>query len=159
LPANVLADEAALKRFRREALSLSKLSHPNIGTIFDFNSEMGVEYLVMECIPGSTLAQRLAAGPLPEKEMLSLGIQVASALEEAHEHGVVHRDLKPSNIMITPKGIVKVVDFGLAKLLYSESDVEATASMTEADFEGTFLYASPEQLRGEGSDARSDIHS
>src|SRR5262245_14391089 len=126
LPANVLADETARKRFRREALALSKLSHPNIGIIFDFNSELGVDYLVMEYIVGTTLAHRLAAGPLPEKDLLGLGIQIASALEEAHECRVIHGDLKPSNIMVTPKGLAKVVDFGLAKLLPFDSDPDAT---------------------------------
>jgi len=159
LPANVLADETARKRFRREALALSKLSHPNIGIIFDFNSELGVDYLVMEYIVGTTLAHRLAAGPLPEKDLLGLGIQIASALEEAHECRVIHGDLKPSNIMVTPKGLAKVVDFGLAKLLPFDSDPDATASLTENEFAGTYPYASPEQLRGETLDARSDIYS
>jgi serine/threonine-protein kinase len=159
LPANVLTDEAARKRFRHEALALSKLSQANIGVIFDFNSEQGVDYLVMEYITGTTLADRLAAGPLPEKDLLGLGIQIASALEEAHEHGVVHRDLKPSNIMVTPKGLVKVLDFGLAKLLYYGGDMDITASTFETQIVGTYPYASPEQLRGEAVDVRSDIHS
>jgi len=159
LPTKVLGDEAARRRFRREALALSKLSHPNIGTIFDFNSELGVDYLVIEYIPGTTLAHRLARGPLPEKDLLGLGTQIAAALEEAHEHGVVHRDLKPSNIMVTPKGLAKVVDFGLSKLLYCESDSDNTASVTDTAFAGTYPYASPEQLRGETLDGRSDIHS
>jgi serine/threonine protein kinase/Tfp pilus assembly protein PilF len=159
LPANVLADEAARKRFRREALALSKLSHPNIGTIFDFNSELGLDYLVMEYIAGATLAHRLATGPLPEKDLLGLGTQIASALEEAHEHGVVHRDLKPSNIMVTRKGLAKVVDFGLAKLLHGGGDPGMTVSVTDTAFAGTYPYASPEQLRCEVLDGRSDIHS
>jgi serine/threonine protein kinase/Tfp pilus assembly protein PilF len=159
LPTNVLGDEAARRRFRREALALSKLSHPNIGTIFDFNSELGVDYLVIEYIPGTTLAHRLATGPLPGKDLLGLGTQIAAALEEAHEHGVVHRDLKPSNIMVTPKGLAKVVDFGLSKLLYCQSDSDNTASVTDTAFAGTYPYASPEQLRGETLDGRSDIHS
>jgi len=159
LPANVLADDGARKRFRREALALSKLSHPNIGTIFDFNSDLGVDYLVMESIAGTDLAHRLATGPLPEKDLLGLGTQIASALEEAHEHGIVHSDLKPSNIMVTPKGVAKVVDFGLAKLLYCGDNSEITASVTRSVFEGSYPYSSPEQLRGEVLDARSDIHS
>jgi serine/threonine protein kinase/Tfp pilus assembly protein PilF len=159
LPANVLADESARKRFRREALALSKLSHPNIGTIFDFNSDLGVDYLVMESIAGTTLAHRLATGPLPEKDLLGLGTQIASALEEAHEHGIVHSDLKPNNIMVTPKGVAKVVDFGLAKLLHCGDNSEITTSVTEGAFVGSYPYSSPEQLRGEALDARSDIHS
>jgi serine/threonine protein kinase/tetratricopeptide (TPR) repeat protein len=160
LPANVLADEVAHKRFRREAVAISKLNHPNIGMIFDFDSENGVDYLVMEYITGTTLAHRLATGPLPEKELLDLGIQIASALEEAHERGVVHRDLKPANIMVTPKGLAKVLDFGLAKMLHPCGDTHFTASSAESHtVAGTYPYMSPEQLRGEAVDVRSDIYS
>jgi serine/threonine protein kinase/Tfp pilus assembly protein PilF len=159
LQANALTDETARKRFRREALTLSKLSHPNIGVIFDFNSELGVDYLVMEYIAGITLTRRLATGPLPEKEGLGLAIQIASALEEAHECSVLHRDLKPSNIIITPKGLAKVVDFGLAKLLPYGEEKDVTVSLSENAFAGTYLYASPEQLTGAALDARSDIYS
>jgi len=159
LPTNVLADETSRRRFRREALALSKLNHPNIGIIFDFDSEQGVDYLVMEYIVGITLAHRLTAGPMPEKDLLGLGIQIASALEEAHDCHVIHRDLKPSNIMITPKGLAKVVDFGLAKLASYGGDKDITLSVTDGDFVGTYLYASPQQLRGEMIDERSDLYS
>jgi eukaryotic-like serine/threonine-protein kinase len=159
LPGNALADEAARRRFRSEALTLSKLNHPNIGIIFDFNSEQDVDYLVMEFIAGATLADRLTGGAMLEKDLLGLGIQIASALEEAHDCHVIHRDLKPSNIMVTPKGVAKVVDFGLAKLVHYMGDRDITLSATDADFVGTCLYASPQQLRGEALDARSDIYS
>ena len=161
LPANVLADEVAHKRFRREALAISKLNHANIGTIFDFGSENGVDYLVMEYITGTTLAHRLATGPLLEKELLALGIQIASALEEAHERGVVHRDLKPANIMVTPKGSAKVLDFGLAKMIHPCDDSDSTASSSTESHTvvGTYPYMSPEQLLGNAVDVRSDIYS
>jgi len=160
LPANVLADDVAHKRFRREALAISKLNHANIGMIFDFGSDNGVDYLVMEHISGTTLAHRLATGPMPEKELLDLGVQIASALEEAHERGVIHRDLKPANIMVTPKGLVKVLDFGLAKMLHPRSDTDFTTSSAESNtIAGTYPYMSPEQLRGEAVDARTDIYS
>jgi eukaryotic-like serine/threonine-protein kinase len=160
LPTHLLSSEAAHRRFRHEALALSKLSHTNIGTIFDFDCEQGVDYFVMEYIPGNTLAERLVTGSLPEKDLLELGIQIASALEEAHEHGIVHRDLKPGNIMITPKGLAKVLDFGLAKMLQLGCDARTTVSSVETHTAaGTFPYMSPEQLRSEAVDARSDIYS
>jgi serine/threonine-protein kinase len=160
LPAGVLSDEPARKRFRQEALALSKLNHPAIATIYDFDADSGVDFLVMELVIGETLAQKLAIGPLPEKEIVRLGGQITGALEEAHEQGIIHRDLKPSNIMVTAKGRVKVLDFGLAKLL------RATPNMTTADtlnqtkgVAGTLPYMAPEQLQGEPVDARSDIFS
>ena len=116
LPARTLADETARKRFRKEALALSKLNHPNIATIYDFDTQDGVDFLVMEYVEGTTLSEKLSNGPLPEEEVTKLGRQVADALEEAHERGVIHRDLKPGNVMVTAKGQAKVLDFGLAKL-------------------------------------------
>jgi len=159
LPAGALADDSARLRFRKEALALAKLAHPNIGMIFDFDTQDGVDFLAMEYVPGQSLAQKLRAGSLPEREILTLGAQVAAALEEAHDRGVVHRDLKPGNILITPKGQAKVLDFGLAKLLRLQGDAEATQTFTEAqDVAGTLPYMAPEQLRGEGADVRADIY-
>jgi len=158
LPPGTLADDAARKRFHKEALALSKLNHPNIATVHDFDTEDGVDFLVMEHIAGVTLAEKLAGGPLPEQEVARLGTEVAAALEEAHEHGVVHRDLKPRNIKVTPKGQVKVLDFGLARLLKPFSETGSTESLTETHaLAGTLPYMAPEQLRGQPADARSDI--
>jgi serine/threonine protein kinase/tetratricopeptide (TPR) repeat protein len=153
-----LGDEAARHRFRKEALALACLNHPNIGMIFDFGSEEGADFLVMELVEGQTLFVMVRAGPLSEKESAALGMQVASALEEAHERGIIHRDLKPSNIAVTAKGQAKVLDFGLARLLQSAAGADLTASLTEPHaVAGTVPYMAPEQLRGEPADARSDI--
>ncbi|HKZ51693.1 MAG TPA: serine/threonine-protein kinase, partial [Candidatus Acidoferrales bacterium] len=158
LPAGTLGDESARKRFRREALALSKLNHPNIQTVHDFDTQEEVDFLVVEFIPGPTLADKLAAGALLEKEIASLGSQIAAALEEAHERGVVHRDLKPGNIKVTPKGQVKVLDFGIAKLLKPSAATATTESFTETHgMAGTLPYMAPEQLRGEAVDARTDL--
>ena len=116
LPAHALADENARARFRREALALAKLSHPNIATLFDLGEQDDASYLVMECVAGETLASMVERGPLPIRDVLALGIEIAGALDEAHGQGIVHRDLKPANVMVTPKGHAKVLDFGLAKL-------------------------------------------
>ncbi len=158
LPAGTLADEQARRRFRKEAEALSKLNHPNIQTVHDFDTQGDVDFLVVELVPGPTLAEKLAAGALPEKEIASLGVQIAAALEEAHERGVVHCDLKPGNIKVTPKGQVKVLDFGIAKLLKPFSAIATTESFTETQaVAGTLPYMAPEQLRGEAVDARADI--
>jgi serine/threonine protein kinase/tetratricopeptide (TPR) repeat protein len=159
LPPGKLDFDAPRKRFRKEALALAKLNHPNIGTVYDFDNQDGIDFLVMEYIPGETLGQRLAKGTVPEKEWISISLQIAAALEEAHEHGIVHQDLKPGNIMVTPKGQVKVLDFGLAQLLDAGTGAEVTATLTESDGAGTLPYMAPEQLRGDPVDARTDIFS
>ncbi len=159
LPAETLADEAARKRFRKEALALSKLNHPNIATIYDFDTQDGVDFLVMEYVEGTTLSEKLSNGALPEKDVAKLGGQVADALEEAHERGVIHRDLKPGNVMVTPKGQAKVLDFGLAKLAQPVSETAVTESLTEGPrLAGTLPYMAPEQLQGEEVDARTDLY-
>src|SRR5271154_5925999 len=144
LPASALADKTARSRFRKEALALSKLNHPNIATIYDFDSsDDGVDFLAMEYVVGETLGQKLA-----------------DALEEAHEHGIVHRDLKPGNIMVTAKGRVKVLDFGLARLLLPAASLASAETLSEAHgASGTLPYMAPEQLRDESLDPRSDIFS
>src|SRR5579864_5909772 len=149
LPVGSLSDEAARKRFRKEALTLSRLNHPNIETVYDFDTQDGIDFLVMELIVGMTLDRKLSGAPLAEKDILIVGGQMAKALEEAHDHGILHRDLKPANVMVTTKGQVKVLDFGLAKLLRI-SVTALTESVDEMHgVAGTLPYMAPEQLRGE----------
>jgi eukaryotic-like serine/threonine-protein kinase len=158
LPAGTLSDDATRRQFRKEALALAKLSHPNIETVYEFDTQDGMDFLVMEYLPGKTLAETLTSGALPEKEVVAIGMQITAAMEEAHERGIVHRDLKPRNIAITARGQAKVLDFGLAKLLHQVSEVTSdTASDTQAGA-GTLPYMPPEQLQGESVDARADIY-
>ena len=158
LHAGTLTDETARKRFRKEALVLSKLNHPNIATVHDFDTQDGMDFLVMELVPGEPLKEKLHAGTVKQSEILRLGLQLAEGLAAAHEQGVVHRDLKPGNLLITPDGRVKILDFGLARLL-PVADSDATRSLTETRVvAGTFPYMSPEQLQGESLDARTDIY-
>jgi len=117
--------------FTRRPLTLSKLNHPHIATIYDFYSQEGTDYLVMEYIKGPTLGELLQEGLLPELEVLRLGRQIVEALVEAHDHGIVHRDLKPGNIIVTVKGQIKVLDFGLAKLLEPIGEDAPTLERTE----------------------------
>ncbi len=160
LPAGALADESARKRFHKEALALSKLNHPNIATIFDFDTEDGTDFLVEELIEGLSLDQMLISGPLPDKEIINLGSQLCDALAAAHEQGIIHRDLKPANIRVTPEARVKILDFGLAKMARRASPAEPTASLTETQAVcGTLPYMAPEQLLNEKLDARTDIWS
>src|SRR4030042_5347675 len=161
LPAGALADEERRKRFRREAMALSKPNHPNIAPIHDFNTEKEVDFLAMEYISGVTLEEKLHSGALPESEVVQVGKQAAEALEAAHEQGMIHRDLKPGNIMVTPKGLVKVLDFGLAKLLLPSGPLDKTLTLTSPGTQaltGTLPYMAPEQLEGREVDERPDIH-
>ncbi|MGB6802099.1 MAG: serine/threonine-protein kinase, partial [Candidatus Sulfotelmatobacter sp.] len=160
LPPGMLADEAARKRFRREALALAKLNHPNIGTVYEFSSQEGLDFLVMEYVGGVAVDARLASGPLTQKEVLRLGFQLADGLASAHEHGVIHRDLKPANMRLTEDNRLKILDFGLAQFVRQETDLGITASISDSkDVTGTLPYMSPEQLRGELTDQRSDLWS
>ncbi len=169
LPAHLSESEEIKQRFDREAKVISSLSHPNICTLFDVGHDDGVDYLVMEHLEGESLQERLEQGPLPMDQVLSMGIQIADALDQAHKNGVVHRDLKPGNIMLTG-GTIKLLDFGLAKYQMPESEVSsasfsrlltetpASAPLTvEGTILGTFQYMSPEQIEGKEADARSDL--
>lgn len=151
-------DGLARRRFRKEALALAQLNHPNIAAVYEFGRQNETDYLVMEFVPGVSLAERLKSGPLPPGDALVLAGEVARALEEAHEHNIVHRDLKPGNIVLTPKGHAKVLDFGLAKLLRGPDD----ATLVEVDSRGpvgTPRYMSPEQAACGVVDARTDLWS
>jgi serine/threonine-protein kinase len=144
------------ERFRREALVLSRISHPGVATIFDFDVQGGFDFLVMEYVAGGTLESRLETGPLPIDAILSMGAAIADALDNAHRHGILHRDLKPGNIVLTRENQPKILDFGLAILL---SAGKATGRMTEPGMVvGSLPYMAPEQLWGEADDARTDIY-
>ena len=170
LPSRLSENPEARERFDREARTISSLNHPNICTLHDVGHQNGVDYLVMECLEGETLASRLNKGPLAPDQVLKYGIDICEGLEMAHRTGVVHRDLKPGNIMLTPTG-VKLMDFGLAKSLTPSrsatsgltetlSSPAANSPLTEKGMVvGTFQYMSPEQVQGKEVDGRSDIFS
>jgi serine/threonine-protein kinase len=160
LPADVVSDYKVQKRWQREAKVLASLNHPNIATIYEELEEVeGVSYLVLEYVPGQTLAELIAEGDLRTEEVLTTALQVAEALAAAHEHGIIHRDLKPGNIKITPEGTVKVLDFGLAKSVGQEYKNRQTRITEPGRVLGTPAYMSPEQARGKQIDKRSDIWS
>jgi len=165
LPAHLSADSATKLRFEREAKTVSALNHPNICSLFDVGSQDGIDFLVMECVEGETLSQRLARGSLPTEQTLKIGTEIADALDKAHCSGVVHRDLKPGNIMLT-KTATKLLDFGLAKpsvpatSAATITNAAANSPVTEqGTIVGTFQYMSPEQVEGKELDGRSDIFS
>lgn len=153
------SDDLARRRFRREALALSQLNHPNIATVFSFDSQGGLDFLVMEFVTGETLSQKVSQRALPEREVLGLAVQICKALEEAHERGLIHRDLKPANIMVNSKGLVKVLDFGLAMLVQTPEDKDSTIALSEIrGVAGTLPYMAPEQVLGEELDRRTDLY-
>lgn len=156
LPVRFTQDEERVKRFQREARAASALNHPNIITIYEIGHSDSVHYIATEFIEGETLRERMAKRKLNVAEVLDVAIGVANALAAAHDAGIVHRDIKPENIMLRPDGYVKVLDFGLAKLV--DTDAPMKDSSTGAVM-GTLLYISPEQARGGPPDARSDIYS
>jgi tetratricopeptide (TPR) repeat protein/TolB-like protein len=159
LPPGLLADEAARKRFRNEAMALAKLNHPCIGTVHDFGSEEGLDFLVMELVQGVPLSRKLRDGPLDEAQTRRLGAQLAEGLAAAHAQGVIHRDLKPDNLHITPDGRLKILDFGLAKLFRPQTEIDQTQSIDDThSVSGTLPYMSPEQLRADAVDSRADIY-
>ena len=160
LKPDALHDEDSKHRFRLEARALSRLLHPNIATLFDFDSDRGVDFLVLEFVPGESLARTLRNGPpLPETRARAIALDVTEGLQSAHEKGIVHRDLKPGNIVITPRGRAKVLDFGLARVMPAAGDLtqSGTASGPSA-LVGTVPYMSPEQVRGGRVDASSDLY-
>src|SRR6266566_4585927 len=164
LPESLVADEQARKRQVREAQAAARLDHPNICAIHEVSEEDGRSFIVMQYVEGETLDSRMKRKPFDLSESLSIAAQVADALAEAHAHGIIHRDIKPANIIITPRGKVKVLDFGLAKIVSSEVAVDTQAEtamlLTQTGVVlGTAPYMSPEQLRAEQLDSRSDIFS
>ncbi len=158
LSPGLVTDDESRRRFRKEALALAKLSHPHIAAVYDVGEQDGIDYLVMECVPGQTLSATSKAGQLSVERATSILLEIAGALEEAHEQGVIHRDLKPANVMVTPRGHPKVLDFGIAKLLAPLAP-DATASLETGFLIGTPLYMSPEQAQGNPVDARTDLWS
>ncbi len=166
LPPPLSNDAVRKQRFEREAKTISSLNHPHICVLYDVGHQDGIDYLVMECVEGETLAKRLEKGPLPLDQVVKFGSQIADALDKAHRRGVVHRDLKPGNIMLTPTG-AKLRDFGLAKPavpLTTGATLTAAATQTtpvtqEGTILGTIQYMSPEHIEGKELDGRSDIFS
>jgi len=165
LPEEFARDADRVARFQREAKLLASLNHSNIAAIYGLEEFGGTNFLVLELVEGDTLADRIKAGPIRVEEALKLALQIAEALEAAHEKGVIHRDLKPANIKVTPEGKVKVLDFGLAKAFVGEqAELNLSDSPTLSDMAtrqgvilGTAAYMSPEQARGKPVDKRTDI--
>jgi len=164
LPERFALDPDRSARFAREAHLLATLNHPNIATIYGLEESSGAQALVLELVDGPTLADRIALGPVPLEEMLPIARQMADAMEAAHEKGIIHRDLKPANIKIARTGVVKVLDFGLAKVWDGapQSDLSGSPTLTATEFGeravlGTPAYMSPEQARGQSLDRRTDI--
>lgn len=163
LPAELASDKDRLKRFEREARSASSLNHPNIVTVYEIGKAEDVSYIAMELVEGKTLREVLATGALPTRRLLGIAAQIGEGLAKAHASGIVHRDLKPENVMITKDGLVKVLDFGLAKLTQpeaqagQETQAPTVTQATEAGIVmGTVAYMSPEQASGHPLDYRSD---
>ena len=167
LPDEFAHDTERLRRFQREAKVLASLNHPNIASIYGLEQSGSTHYLVLELVPGKTLAERISGGPIPLEEALEIATKIGEALEEAHEQGFVHRDLKPANVKQTEDGKIKVLDFGLAKAFANEAtEVDSSLSPTltrdatrAGVIMGTAAYMSPEQARGKHVDKRSDIFS
>src|SRR5579871_4229703 len=160
LPPDVAADPDRMHRFEQEARLASSLTHPNVAYIHEIGQDAGLWFLAMEYVEGVPLTNLIREGPMRIADILPIGIQIADALDDAHQKGIVHRDIKPANLMLTPRGHVKVLDFGLAKQEKSKQRSEDTQLLTSAGMVmGTVEYMSPEQVLGRGVDHRSDIFS
>jgi eukaryotic-like serine/threonine-protein kinase len=164
LPPTTTSDQQANKRLLHEARAAATLDHPNICTVYEVGEAEGHSFIAMQYVEGATLADQLRRGALTWRDALDIAVQIADALAEAHAHGVIHRDIKPGNIMLTPRGQVKMLDFGLAKVVHTPQGVISEAETEEllsrsGVIMGTAPYMSPEQLRGEVVDARTDIFS
>src|SRR5271165_153199 len=160
LPAHLSSNPDLHSRFVQEAKSISSLQHPNICVVHDIGSQDGVDYMVMEYVAGKTLDRIIPKDGLPVNVATKYALQVADALSRAHAAGVIHRDLKPANIMVDESGLVKVLDFGLAKLAAATVNAEdATMATTPGMIVGTVAYMSPEQAEAKSIDARSDVFS
>lgn len=158
LPQEAPLDTSLVEQLRREARAASALNNPHICTVHDIDEQAGRPFIVMELLEGQTLKHRIVAGPLGTNEILSLGIQIGEALDAAHSRDIIHRDIKPANIFVTPRGQVKVLDFGLAKSLPADTALTVTADIAQTRaFVGTLPYMAPEQLQGRGVSARTDI--
>ncbi|HYT74335.1 MAG TPA: serine/threonine-protein kinase, partial [Vicinamibacterales bacterium] len=159
LPSGLTRDPLALERFAREARAIASVNHPHICTIYDVGEHDGSPYLVMEWIDGETLHARLDQKPQTVEQLVEWGLQLAGALEAAHARGIVHRDLKPANIVVSARGDLKVLDFGVAKLVDDQAAVATTMpALTDAGSAiGTAAYMAPEQVRGEPVDQRADL--
>ena len=161
LASGLLSNDHARNRFRNEARVLSRLTHPHVAMLLDSDRADGFDFLVMELVPGPTIAQELRRGALPPKEVARLGAQLARGLHAAHGQGVIHGDLKPSNLGLTEDGLLKILDFGVARLIEPEPDTtEDTATQTGAGKAvGSPPYMAPEQMLGKKVDERTDIYS
>jgi tetratricopeptide (TPR) repeat protein/tRNA A-37 threonylcarbamoyl transferase component Bud32 len=158
LPRGLLDDEDTRRRFRQEAIALAKLNHPNVEAVYQFDSDEGMDFLVTEFVPGTTLAEQIENAPLSTQSIAQYSLQIVSALEEAHDHGVVHCDLKPANIMVGPKGQVKILDFGIARILRVDEAETTLTAIPSDNVAGTLPYMAPEQLDGGQVDGRTDIY-
>ena len=160
VPADRL-DEPARLRLRADALTLSQLSHPNIASVFEFGSHADVDYLVMEYVPGTTVNALVQRGPLESPAVARVGAQLARGLAAAHERGIVHRDIKPGNVRVTPDGLLKILDFGMATSALPAPKAKTTTGFFDRTpaLAGTIQYMAPERLRGNPADARADIFS